>query len=137
MGEPHNLFIREDPRERARLLKVLVSNSTFDRGGLSVAWLKPFDRFARGNENGDWRGVWDELRNDLLTTAAYTRAFLTNLLVDFTCASCWLLTMRLRARIRRTRVSMGRGTVESNDSMKGTVDFGGMGTGNWSGSRKK
>jgi hypothetical protein len=29
------------------------------------------------------------------------------------------------------------GTVEPSDTMKGTVDFGGMGTGNWSGSRKK
>lgn len=29
------------------------------------------------------------------------------------------------------------GTVEPSGSMKGTVDFGGMGTGNWSGSREK
>jgi hypothetical protein len=29
------------------------------------------------------------------------------------------------------------GTVEPSDSMKGTVDFGGMGSANWSGSRKK
>lgn len=29
------------------------------------------------------------------------------------------------------------GTVEPADSMKGTVDFGGMGSANWSGARKK
>ncbi len=55
----HNLFIRQDPREQARLLKTLVSNSTFDRGSLSVAYVKPFDLLVEGNETGNWLGGRD------------------------------------------------------------------------------
>ena len=55
--DAHNLFIREDPREQARLLKVVVSNCSFDRRSLSVAWVKPFDLLARGNENGELAGT--------------------------------------------------------------------------------
>ena len=59
----HNLFIRQDPREQARLLKTLVSNSTFDRGSLSVAYVKPFDLLVEGNETENWLGVRDGIRN--------------------------------------------------------------------------
>jgi site-specific DNA recombinase len=55
----HNLFIRQDPREQARLLKTLVSNSTFDRGSLSVAYVKPFDLLVEGNETENWLGGRD------------------------------------------------------------------------------
>jgi hypothetical protein len=55
----HNLFIRQDPREQARLLKTLVSNSTFDRGNLSVAYVKPFDLLVEGNETENWLGGRD------------------------------------------------------------------------------
>lgn len=51
----HNLFIRQDSHEQARLLKTLVSNCTFDRGSLSVTYVKPFDLLADGNESGNWR----------------------------------------------------------------------------------
>ena len=52
-------FLTQNPAEQARLLKMLLSNCTFDRGSLSVAWVKPFDLLARGNENGDWLGGRD------------------------------------------------------------------------------
>ena len=65
----HNLFIRQDSHEQARLLKTLVSNCTFDRGSLSVAYVKPFDLLVDGNESGNWLGVWDDFRNWLLTAA--------------------------------------------------------------------
>jgi len=55
----HNLFIRQDPHEQARLLKTLVSNSTFDRGSLSVAYVKPFDLLVEGNETENWLGGRD------------------------------------------------------------------------------
>jgi hypothetical protein len=41
------------------LLKTLVSNSTFDRGSLSIAYVKPFDLLAEGNETEDWLGGRD------------------------------------------------------------------------------
>jgi hypothetical protein len=37
----------KNPREQARLVKTLVSNSTFDRGSLSPTYIKPFDVLAR------------------------------------------------------------------------------------------
>jgi site-specific DNA recombinase len=55
----HNLFIRQNSDEQARLLKILLSNCTFDRGSLSPTYNKPFDMFAEGNETGDWRREWD------------------------------------------------------------------------------
>jgi hypothetical protein len=55
----HNLFIRQDPNEQARLLKTLVSKCNFDRGSLSVAYVKPFDLRVDGNESGNWLGRRD------------------------------------------------------------------------------
>ena len=52
-------FLTQNSAEQARLLKMLLSNCSFDRGSLSVAWVKPFDLLARGNENGDWLGGRD------------------------------------------------------------------------------
>jgi hypothetical protein len=49
-----SLFVLQDSHEQARLLKMLVSNSTFDRGSLSVIYVKPFDLLVDGNESGNW-----------------------------------------------------------------------------------
>ena len=43
----------QKPADQARLLKMLLSNCTFDRGSFSVSWVKPFDLLAGGNENGE------------------------------------------------------------------------------------
>ena len=69
----HNLFIRQDPREQARLLKTLVSNSTFDRGSLSVAYVKPFDLLVEGNETGNWLGGRDSNPNNRVQSAVSYR----------------------------------------------------------------
>jgi site-specific DNA recombinase len=47
-------FNSHDPWEQAKLLKMVLSNCTFDRGSLCPAYNKPFDIFAGGNESGDW-----------------------------------------------------------------------------------
>jgi hypothetical protein len=47
----HTLFIRQDPHEQARLLNALVSNSAFDRGSLSVAYVKPVRSAGRRERN--------------------------------------------------------------------------------------
>jgi site-specific DNA recombinase len=60
------LFGRQNPAEQAKLLRTLVSNCTFDRGSLSVTYIKPFDLLVEGNEKGDWLGRRDSNPNNLL-----------------------------------------------------------------------
>jgi hypothetical protein len=41
----------------------VLSNCTFDRGSICPTYSSPFDLLARGNETGNWPGVWDDFRN--------------------------------------------------------------------------
>jgi hypothetical protein len=50
----YSSYVTKNPREQARLVKTVVSNSTFDRGSLSPSYIKPFDVFANGGKTGDW-----------------------------------------------------------------------------------
>jgi hypothetical protein len=50
----YSSYVTKNPREQARLVKTVVSNSTFDRGSLSPTYIKPFDVFANGGRTGDW-----------------------------------------------------------------------------------
>ena len=50
----YSSYVTKNPREQARLVKTLVSNSTFDSGSLSPTYIKPFDVFANGSTSGDW-----------------------------------------------------------------------------------
>jgi hypothetical protein len=63
------LYRTQDPVEQRRLLDTVLSNCTFDRGSLCPTYNKPFDLFVRGNETGNWRGVWDDFRNWLIHAA--------------------------------------------------------------------
>ena len=47
----YSSYVTKNPREQARLVKTVVSNSTFDRGSLSPTYIKPFDVFADGGKN--------------------------------------------------------------------------------------
>ena len=69
----HNLFIRQDLHEQGRLLKLLVSNSTFDRGSLSVTYVKPFDMLVEGNKSGNWLGRRDSNPNNRVQSAVSYR----------------------------------------------------------------
>jgi hypothetical protein len=66
----YSSYVAKNPREQARLVKTLVSNSTFDRGSLSPTYIKPFDVFANGGKTGDWLGALDDFRNWLIREAA-------------------------------------------------------------------
>ena len=46
----YSLHVTENPPERARLVKTLLSNCTFDRGTLCPTYRKPFDLFAKGSD---------------------------------------------------------------------------------------
>ena len=43
----YSSYVAKNPHEQARLIKTLVSNSTFDRGSLSPTYVKPFDVLRR------------------------------------------------------------------------------------------
>ena len=44
----YSSYVAKNPHEQARLVKTVVSNSTFDRGNLCPTYVKPFDVFANG-----------------------------------------------------------------------------------------
>jgi hypothetical protein len=44
----YSSYVTRNPRDQARLIKTVVSNSTFDRGTLCPTYVKPFDVFAQG-----------------------------------------------------------------------------------------
>ena len=50
----YSSYVVKNPHEQARLVRTLLSNSTFDRGTLTPAYIKPFDVLAKGSETGDW-----------------------------------------------------------------------------------
>jgi hypothetical protein len=50
----YSSYVARNPHDQARLVRTLVSNSTFDRGSLSPVYVKPFDVFAAGAKSGDW-----------------------------------------------------------------------------------
>jgi hypothetical protein len=49
-----DLYVSQDPAEKARLLKTLVSNYTLTDGTLSVALRSPFDVLRKGLETKEW-----------------------------------------------------------------------------------
>jgi hypothetical protein len=65
----YSSYVTKNPREQARLVKTVVSNSTFDRGSLSPTYIKPFDVFANGGKTGDWLAALDDFRNRLIESA--------------------------------------------------------------------
>ncbi len=49
-----DLYVSQEPREKARLLKTMVSNFTVDNGSVAVSMRSPFDVLARGAKTKDW-----------------------------------------------------------------------------------
>jgi hypothetical protein len=58
-------MLPKNPHQQARLIKPLVSNSTFDRGSVFSTYVKSFDVFAKGSETGDWLAALDDFRPGL------------------------------------------------------------------------
>ena len=49
-----DLYLSQEPAEKARLLKTLVSNYTLTDGTLAVSMRSPFDVLARGSKTKEW-----------------------------------------------------------------------------------
>ena len=50
----YSLYVTQNRHDQAKLVKTLLSNCTIDLGSLTATYVKPFDLFAKGAENGDW-----------------------------------------------------------------------------------
>ncbi len=57
--QPEILYKSQVPAEQRRMLDLVLSNCTFDRGTFCPTYAKPFDLLVRGNETGNWRREWD------------------------------------------------------------------------------
>ena len=66
------LYKSQDRTEQRRLLEIVLSNCTFDRGSLSPTYNSPFDLLVRGNKSGNWRRGWDSNRCTVMKTKNYT-----------------------------------------------------------------
>jgi hypothetical protein len=53
------LYKTQDRAEQRRLIEIVLSNCTFDRGSLTPTYNSPFDLLVRGNKSGNWRRGWD------------------------------------------------------------------------------
>ena len=65
------LFLRQDPTEQRRLLKMLLSNCTLQAGTLCPTYRKPFDALAAGNETGNWLGGRDSNPDTVVQRAVH------------------------------------------------------------------
>ena len=59
----YSSYVAKNPHEQARLVKTVVSNSTFDRGNLCPTYVKPFDVFARGAKLEIGSSGWTRTNN--------------------------------------------------------------------------
>jgi len=59
----YSSYVAKNPHEQARLVKTVVSNSTFDRGNLCPTYVKPFDVFARGGKLEIGSSGWTRTNN--------------------------------------------------------------------------
>jgi site-specific DNA recombinase len=53
--QAENLYESQVPAEQRRLLDLVLSNCTFDRGSLCPTYSRPFVLFVNGNKSGNWR----------------------------------------------------------------------------------
>jgi hypothetical protein len=59
----YSSYVTKNAREQARLVKTVVSNSTFDGGSLSPSYIKPFDVFANGGKPEIGSSGWTRTSN--------------------------------------------------------------------------
>jgi hypothetical protein len=55
----------------------------FDRGSLSVAYVKPFDLLVEGNESGDWLGrreSWKPFAKTPMNTGVFSATLTTSMI---------------------------------------------------------
>ncbi len=61
----YRLYLEQEPTEKRKLLKVLLSNCTFDSGKLYPTDNRPFDLLVKSKKNNDWLTGQDVVRTVL------------------------------------------------------------------------
>ncbi len=58
----YRLYLKQKPTEKRKLLRILLSNCTFDSGKLYPTYNRPFDLLVKSKENDDWLRGTDDVR---------------------------------------------------------------------------
>ena len=58
-NKAHFLYLKQPPAEKAKLLKIVLSNCTIDSASVYPTYRKPFDLIFQHAKNGEWRARRD------------------------------------------------------------------------------
>ncbi len=58
-NKAHSLYVSQNPTEKAKLLKMVLSNCAIDSATLYPTYRKPFDLIFQRTKNEEWRREWD------------------------------------------------------------------------------
>ena len=58
-NKAHFLYVSQNPIEKAKLLKMVLSNCVIDRATLYPTYRKPFDLIFQRAKTKEWRREWD------------------------------------------------------------------------------
>ena len=58
-NKAHSLYLRQPPTEKAKLLKVVLSNCAIDAASVYPTYRKPFDMIFQRAKNEEWRALRD------------------------------------------------------------------------------
>ncbi|MCG3117773.1 MAG: hypothetical protein LLH30_19045 [Candidatus Manganitrophus sp. SA1] len=61
-NQAHSQYVRQNAHEKARLLKILLSNCTLKDGSPCPTYRKPFDLVAESVKTKEWLAFVDDLR---------------------------------------------------------------------------
>ena len=64
----HSLYLQQSSHQKARLLRIVQSNCTWDGLTPRSIYKKPFDLLAKGLSSENWLTVADEIRNFCVTS---------------------------------------------------------------------
>jgi hypothetical protein len=59
VNKAHSLYVRQNPKEQEKLLKMVLSNCKIDAVNLTPIYRKPFDLIFTRAENEGWRARRD------------------------------------------------------------------------------
>ena len=69
-NKAYSLYLQQPSYEKARLLRIVQSNCSWDGINPRPTYKKPFDLLAKGLSSGNWLSVVDEIRNFCLPNPA-------------------------------------------------------------------